>query len=57
MSHDTELKILTIDEIEFVSGGNGLSPAQQAQVAQAANDILARLTPEKQAKATHVLRP
>ena len=57
MSHDTELKVLAIDEIEFVSGGNGLSPAQQAQIAQAANDILARLTPEKQAKATHVLRP
>ena len=57
MSHDTELKALTIDEIEFVSGGNGLSPAQQAQIAQAANDILARLTPEKLAKATHVLRP
>jgi hypothetical protein len=57
MSHDTELKVLTIDEIEFVSGGNSLSPAQQAQIAQAANDILARLAPEKQAKAAHVLRP
>ena len=57
MSHDTELKVLTIDEVEFVSGGNGLSPAQQAQIAQAANDILARLTPEKQAKVAHVLRP
>jgi uncharacterized protein YidB (DUF937 family) len=54
MSH----KVLTNDEIDLVAGGNGLSPAQQAQqLSQTIADILSRLTPQRRAMAEHVLRP